>query len=560
MTGQTPAAQTFAEILWTRRDDAQGGIVFDDKNWNWAEVVQESLRRAALLERWRRGGEVLHIAVFLENTPDYVFWLGAAAFTGDVIVGVNPTRRGEQLAHDIRHTDCSVLVVEDATAHLLEGLDVGIPAERVLHVESHDHAGLLASVEPLRVPAEVAPERAFLLLFSSGSTGAPKAVICSQGRLGALAVALADRMRIQRASVTYLCMPLFHGNAIMTNLAPAIRSGATVVLARRFSASGFIRDVHRHGVTYWNYVGRALAYVLATAEQDTDRVNTLELAYGTEASAADVARFSERFDCEVMEGYGASEGGLRINRTPDTPAGSLGLPVGPRPLAIVDEETGRERAIVRFDAHGVPTNLDQAVGQMVVRGGAAAFEGYYKNPEATADRVRGEDFWTGDLAYRDAAGFVYFAGRTADWMRVDGENLAAAPVERLINRHPAISQCVVYSVPDVQTGDQVMATVELVSGASIDPVGFSEFLDAQQDMGTKWRPRYVRISEELPVTGNGKVARSDLRIEGWHTDDTVWEWARGEGYRVLEDERRREIDAELVRHGRADLIPTTVAR
>ena len=121
---------------------------------------------------------------------------------------------------------------------------------------------------------------------------------------------------LRRDSVTYLCMPLFHGNATLLNFAPATFVGATVCLARKFSASGFIRDVTRYGATYVNYVGRALSYVLAQPESPRDAESTLELAMGTEASAADVERFQARFGCRVKEGYGLSEGVLRINHPP----------------------------------------------------------------------------------------------------------------------------------------------------------------------------------------------------------------------------------------------------
>lgn len=549
------SAETFAELLWARRADASGGLRFGDESWTWQQVVEESARRALLLDALREGDDRMHIGVFLENVPDYVFWLGAAALTGDVVVGVNPTRRGADLAADIRHTDCSVLLVEPRTAQLVVDIDHGIAADRLLDIEDPVTAARLDELDPSSFwPNLPSPAATFLLLFSSGSTGAPKAVICSQGRLGGLAHALAKRMRIERKSVTYLCMPLFHGNAIMTNLAPAIRSGATVVLARKFSASGFLPDVRRFGVTYWNYVGRALAYVLATAERDDDADNSLRLAYGTEASAADVARFGERFACEVMEGYGASEGVLRINRTLDTPPNSLGVPVGERPMEIVNEDTLEVCAPARFDDDGALLNADEAVGQMVVRGGAEGFEGYYRNPAAMAERIRGADFWTGDLAYRDERGFVYFAGRTADWMRVDSENIAAAPIERVLERHPAISQAVVYGVPDPRTGDQVMATVELLPGAELEEREFRAFLDSQADLGTKWRPRFVRLCAQLPVTGNGKVARAELRVAGWQCSDPVWVRVDSGDYVVFDDAELSKLAEEFIAHERGHLL------
>ena len=203
-----------------------------------------------------------------------------------------------------------------------------------------DHIGLAASditrsrafyqqvLAPFRgaaLPETVpAPDDLELLMFSSGSTGAPKAVIVSQGRLGRLVESLVDRISLRPDSVTYLCMPLFHGNAVMMNLATATRVGATIGMRRKFSASRFSDDIHRFGATFVNYVGRALAYVLAQPVDPRDASSTLRRAVGTEASAADIARFTERFGVEVSEGYGSSEGVMRINRTPETPDEAMG--------------------------------------------------------------------------------------------------------------------------------------------------------------------------------------------------------------------------------------------
>ena len=126
--------------------------------------------------------------------------------------------------------------------------------------------------------------------------------------------------------------------------------------------------------------------------------------------------------------------------------------------------------------------------------GAGAFAGYYNDPAANAERMRGGMYWSGDLAYRDADGFVYFAGRTADWLRVDGENLAAAPIERILLRHPAVAEVAVYAVPDERVGDQVMAALVLQDDARSTPAELEAFLAAQPDLSPKAWPRYVRIA------------------------------------------------------------------
>ncbi len=188
------------------------------------------------------------------------------------------------------------------------------------------------------------------------------------------------------------------------------------------------------------------------------------------------------------------------------------------------------------------------------------FEGYYDNDEATAARSRNGWYWSGDLGYRDVEGVFYFAGRDADWIRVDGENFAAAPIERILGRHPDVAAVAVYGVPDPVTGDQVMAALELRPDRRFDPDGFAAFLAAQRDLGTKWAPRFVRVVDALPVTGADKVAKLPLRAAGWDpTGGEVW-WRPGRepGYRRLTDEACGEIARQFEQHGRAALLsPTT---
>jgi fatty-acyl-CoA synthase len=553
-----PETTTFADVLRARAGDDRTALLFEDSSWTWDEAVRESAQRAALLEDLvpRPEGRQVHVGVLLENVPDFVFWIGAGALAGAAVVGINSSRSGPEIAADIRHADVDMVITESRLAHLLEGTAHGIPADRILDIDSPRYGAVLTPYRVAAMPSRLPePDDIALLLFSSGSTGAPKAVIVGQARLGRLVNALVERTRMRRDSVAYLCMPLFHGNAVMLNLGTAMRVGATVALTRKFSASGFGLDVHRYGVTFVNYVGRALSYVLSRPEDPRDRASTLELAFGTEASEADIARFSERFGCEVVEGYGMSEGVLRIARTPDTPSGALGLPAGDVDVRILDEATGEECPRATFDGRGRLVD-PRAVGQIVAVGAARTFEGYYKNPGAMAERVRGGDFWTGDLGYRDVDGFFYFAGRSSDWLRVDSENFAAAPVERVLQCFPGVLAAPVYAVPDARTGDQVMCTLELDPGAVFDPDAFGRYLADQPEMGAKWWPRFVRITDRVPLTGSNKVDKAPLRAAGWHAPDPVYERVgRTSTYRLLDAAARAAIEAEFTTHGRAALLP-----
>ncbi|HLM97523.1 MAG TPA: AMP-binding protein [Acidimicrobiales bacterium] len=551
---------TVAELLVARAGDDHTGLRFEDESWSWRQVVAECAARARMLTALRREGP-FHVGVLLENVPEYLFLLGGAALAGATVVGINPTRRGQELARDIRHTACQLIVTDAAQLPLLDGLDTGVEPGRVLLCDAAAYplpAGAPALGE---VPSELpGPDVLYLLLFTSGSTGAPKAVRVSQGRMASQASVMAAGSGFGPDDVMYCAMPMFHGNALNTCVVPAIAAGAVLVLRRRFSASGFLPDVRRYGVTYFNYVGRALAYVLATPPAPDDADNTLRFGFGTDGSPQDISSFRRRFACPVVEGYGSSEGAISMSRVPGTPRQAMGKPPPGTDVVIVDPSTGHECPRARFDTEGMLRNASDAIGEIVSRDGAARFEGYYANAEADAERTREGWFWSGDLGYRDEDGFFYFAGRTADWLRVDGENFAAAPVERILARFPGVVTAVVLPVPDPRTGDQVMAALEMTDPAAFDPAAFGEFLAHQADLGTKWAPRFVRITDHVPLTGTGKVDKRPLRHQYWKTSDPLW-WRppapRGgdtPAYRLLTPADVAALQDEFEAHGRVALL------
>ncbi|HEY3096254.1 MAG TPA: AMP-binding protein [Acidimicrobiia bacterium] len=551
------AVPSFAEVLVARADDDHPAILFEDDMITYRTFLEEAATRAALLSDARREGP-FHVGVLLENVPEYLYWIAGAALAGAAVVGINPTRRGAELAHDVRHTDCQLVVSDTDGAGMLAGLDLGVPPESVLTLGAPEFEARLREFSGAAVPAHLPPpDTRLLLLFTSGSTSAPKAVVCSSGRLAGAGLATVPMFDIDRDSVLYESMPLFHGNALMANVTTAVTAGATMALRRRFSASGFLPDVRRYGATYFNYVGRALSYILATAETPEDGDNRLRLGFGTEASALDRERFEARFGCKLIENYGSSEGVIAIVRLPGCPEQALGKP---RPgdnadVAVMDPATCEECPPAQFDEYGRLVNGDEAIGELVRRDRGARFEGYYNNEEATAERVRDGWYWSGDLAYRDADGWFYFAGRSADRLRVDSENFAAAPIENILSRLPAVVMVAVYPVPDARTGDQVMAALELAPAVEFDPGAFAEFLAAQPDLGTKWAPRYVRVAEHIPLTATGKVNKQPLRSLRWETDDPVWMREGKDGsYRRMTDADVAALHAAFQANGRAHVL------
>jgi fatty-acyl-CoA synthase len=541
---------TIRELLLARIDDSRPALAYEDQRWSYSEYLEACSERAAYLLEHRQDGP-FHVGVLLENVPEYPMWLGAAALVGATVVGINPTRQGAELARDITHTNCQLIVTDAHHRPMLEGLELGLGDDRILDVDSPGYPRALEPFTGAAIPeAEVSETSLYLLVFTSGTSGAPKACLCSQGRLATNGSILAQMMGFSAEDTTYCAMPLFHSNALMANWVPALRVGAQCVLRRKFSASGFLPDVKKYGVTYFNYVGKPLAYILATPEQPGDADNTLVNAFGNEATEQDIERFQQRFACKVTDAYGSTEGGVNVARTEDMPRGSLGR--GLPGVVVLDPETGEECPPARFGPSGQLLNADEAIGEMANRLGASGFEGYWQNDEASAARIRDGIYWTGDLAYVDEKGFLYFAGRDSEWLRVDGENFAAAPVERIVARHPDVELAAVYAVPDEVVGDQVMVALQLEPGRSFDPAAFDAFLGEQSDLGTKWAPRYVRISEALPVTQTNKVIKRALRKEHWECGDPVW-WKPGKGdpYRSLSQKDAAKIRQHFAERGRS---------
>ncbi|MGH3411924.1 MAG: long-chain-fatty-acid--CoA ligase [Marmoricola sp.] len=505
---------TIREQLLALADTDRPGVRWREGELTWREYVAAARDRAAALAATLDPGRPPHVGVLLENTPEMAVQLAAAGLGGHVLVGLNTTRRGAALAADVRRADCQLVVTDEAHRDLLREADVRVVTDLPA-----------ATAEP-PTPAP-ADDSLFMLVFTSGTSGDPKAVRVTHEKVTFPGLMLADRFELGEADTCYVSMPLFHSNAVMAGWGPALAAGATIALAERFTASGFIDDLRHFGATYANYVGKPLAHVLATAERDDDGDNPLRVAFGNEASERDIDEFARRFDCVVWDGFGSTENAVVVTRVPDTPPGSIGQPLDG--VAVLDPGTGVECPPAEYDDTGAVTNLDTCVGELVNVQGAGQFAGYYNDEAATAERLRGGMYWSGDLAYRDAAGFVYYAGRTSDWLRVDGENLAAAPVERILLRHPAVSEAAVYGVPDPSSGDRLVAA--LVLRDDLGPDAFEAFLGAQTGLGPKQWPRHVRVLAELPRTATNKVLKRELRAEGltgpsWTRDE------RGTTYRT----------------------------
>lgn len=490
---------TVTELLEPLVDVTDRGVYEGDSFVSWSQHIAAGAQLAAALQARLDPARPAHIGALLGNTTFFSTLLVAAGLRGLVPVGLNPTRRGAALAADIDRADCQLVLTDDPSL---------VPAG-VDHIDitSPAWAAELAGAAGTPVTfADIAGDDLFMLIFTSGTSGEPKAVRVTHDKVAFPGRMLAERFGLGPGDTCYLSMPLFHSNAIMAGWSVAVAAGASIALRRKFSASQFLPDVRRYGATYANYVGKPLSYILATPERPDDADNPLKFLYGNEGAPRDLPRFAARFGVRVIDGFGSTEGGVAIARTPDTPDGSLG-PLTDE-VAILDVETGRP----------CPPGV---VGELVNPTGAGWFRGYYNSPDAESDRMAGGVYHTGDLAYSDDAGYIYFAGRLGDWMRVDGENLGTAPIERILLRHTDIAEAAVYPIADPKVGDQVMAAVVLADGATFDAETFRGFLHEQPDLGPKQWPSFIRVATALPRTATFKVLKRELSAQATDCADPV---------------------------------------
>ncbi|MER6946977.1 AMP-binding protein [Nonomuraea sp. NPDC000554] len=587
---------TLAALLAARADDDRPGLLFEDLTWSWREYVATCRTaatwldaRARALERERvlaapgvarfeaegagaearadEGGGRLHVGVLCDNVPEMVFLLGGAALSGHVLVALNPTRSPDELTRDARATDVDLLLWADpygATARRiaaalevdagpLPALEPGVSgAEGGARGSGSGASGTGHAAPspgpPRGVPGDGRdPGELVMLIFTSGTSGRPRAVRVTQRKIALPGQSLSALLTHE--DVVYCTMPLFHSGAIMAAYAPAVASGAALVLRRRFSASGLLPDLRRYGCTYLHYVGKALSYVLATPQRPDDARNPLRIAFGNEGSSTAIRRFGERFGCRVVDAFGSTETAVSITPDPAAPPGSLGrLPDG---VEIRDPVTGG-RCPPAVVEQGRLVNPDEAIGELVNVAGLGLFDGYYNDPDADAERIRYGAFWSGDLAYADADGYVFFAGRGTERLRVDGENLAVAPIESALREFPGVVEAAVYPVPDAAAGDQVMAA--LVLDTPFDPASFAAFLTSRTDLGPKAIPRFIRISSDLPQTPSHKVIKRLLAREAWRSPDPTWWRPAAAEFQRLDRAAVEAIEDEFVKHGRQHLL------
>jgi len=525
-------------------------IRFGEETLTYRQANEAINRYAAVLADEGVGhGDV--VGIMVRNSPDTVLMMVAAVKCGAVAGMLNYHQRGELLAHSIDLLDAKVLVAE---ADLVDAIDES--ANSGPFPISIDDIRLRAATKPVHNPASVAEVQAkdtAFYIFTSGTTGHPKASVMTHQRwLRALAAFGGVGLRLHSGDTLYCCLPLYHNNALTVALSSVINSGAALALGRSFSATRFWDEVIAMGATSFIYIGEVCRYLLNQPPKDTDRAHKVRVIAGNGLRPDIWEEFTTRFGIKrVVEFYAASEGNtafINVFNVPKTTG------ISPMPLAYVeyDPETGDPARDENGRVHKVPPGQPGLLISQVSR--LSPFDGYTDRAATEKKLVRNAfrdgDVWfnTGDVMSPQGMWHAAFVDRLGDTFRWKGENVATTDVEAALAADDDVEECTVFGVQVPDTGGRAgMAAVKLRDGAAFD--GKALAAAVYDNLPGYAAPLFVRLVPSLETTSTFKSRKVDLRNEGYGADgadisDPLYVLAGpGEGYVPFYGEYPHEVAA-----------------
>ncbi len=475
-------------------------LVHEGRKLTFAEFDLATLATAhALQELGVELGDRVTLA--LGNGIDWVVAAFAALRAGAILNPVNPALGREELGFILGHAAPRVVVSSPAWASLFaDGQSVLPTASRLASFEPF--AGALdlraaaeagVSTTPLKV--EIGPSDGSTLLYTSGTTGRPKGVLFTHGRTGGSGSFFIETMQIGPDDVLLAAGPLFHGNS-WSSVAVALQAGCTAAFPRQFSASEFWPLARSVGATRFFTLGTILAILLAQPESPDDRTHPIRIVLGL-GSAPIRDRLMERFGFEhIVECFGSTDAGV-VTLEPLGAAhrpGSAGPAMPGITIHIRDDE-----------GHDLPTG---EVGEIAIES-PHRMEGYFRDPERTAEALRDGLFLTGDLGRLDADGWLFFVDRKRDVIRRGGENVSSVFVEKVLRDHPGVADAAVVGIHHPILGQEIKAFV--IPKGNLNLQELEEF--ARSRLARFQVPRLWELRSDFPRTPTQRVEKYKLREE-----------------------------------------------
>ena len=476
-------------------------------------TYEEFDRRVNQLANGLRGDGIAageKVAVQLFNSPELLITWFALAKLGAVMVPSNTANVAGDLQYLLDSSDATTLISEPAFIGRFEAVRADCLRVHRVFLARTDAAppsgarlwddlwhGQPSSLPPIPIHNEAVAE----LIYTSGATARPKAVMITHANCLWSGERDSKHFRLAPGERNLTALPCFHVNAQSYSVLSTMTVGGTAVIMEAFSATKFWNQVRRHRANVVSLVAPLLRMLMAQAPQPTDRDHCVRLAiFGLNCTEREREDFQSRFGVPILKGYGLTEAMTMVSRAPldgDPHWPSIGLPALDREVKLVDER-GAE----------VP---EGQVGEIAVRGvpGRTIMKGYYKNPEATAEALKDGWLLTGDTAWMDSAGYLYFFERKKEVIKVGGENVSAVEIEQTLAEHPGVAECAVLGVPDAVKDEAVKVFVVARPEAGLTAAEVRAFCAARL---AKFKvPKFVEFRDSLPKTSIGKIEKKLLR-------------------------------------------------
>jgi acyl-CoA synthetase (AMP-forming)/AMP-acid ligase II len=515
---------------WAEKQPQHPAILFEERRYTYAQFNAFSNRVASTLRRLGAQTDE-SVALLMDNRPEYLFTIVGANKLGMVTGLINTNLTGDQLVHAFKITEADWIVVGAEFADRVEEIadKIDVPRERIIvwsepgrceaEIEdAQEMDQLLKTAQAANLGLEVHdPKRRFLYICTSGTTGLPKAVkIPNQRFLRAIYYFGQAGLNTTPDDVMYTSgMPLYHNAGISQGWGVVLTGGGTVVLRRKFSVSEFWDDVHRYGVTLFSYIGEVCRYLLNGEPHPKERDHNIRAIIGAGLRPEIWEEFTERFNIpQVIEYYGATEGNVGLINLINKP-GVVGRMMPGNVLAKVDPDT--EEFIRDSEGNLVKCEVGESGIMLGEIRGTSTFEGYVdksKNESKVLENPFGEGkkyFDSGDLLNLHENNFVSFADRLGDTFRWKGENVATNDVQAVLDDCPGVVEACVYGVKISGQGGRAGAAALRVD-ESFDWDTLAEFV--KEHLPSYSWPYFVRLEDELPMTGSFKLVKTGLKKDG----------------------------------------------
>lgn len=436
------------------------------------------------------------VMLVLPNGPQFILIFLALLSCGAAALPVNPAHARDELVFAMEDSHTSLVISTGEYDSPFEAAEcAAVPVWKVpgRWLATAEIEGYPNACQRQFQPRAANVGGVALMLYTSGTTSRPKGVPLTHANLLASVANFADCFGLCPEDSTLVCMPLFHVHGLIGATLATLYSGGKAVIAPRFSAGRFWRDVTAHGVTWYSASPTVHRILVQRAGEEEAPRAVLRFIRSSSAKlgAALTQQMEDRFETVVLEAYGMTEAANQVTCNP--------LPPAKRKPGTVGVGTGVAVAIM--DSHGGLLPPCTA-GEVVIRG-ASVMHGYHNNATATLAAFRDGWFRTGDIGHLDEEGYLTVDGRIKDLIIRGGENISPAEVDAVLLEHPAVADAVCFGVPDEKYGEEIHAAVILRNAA--DEKGLKDFVSAR--LATFKVPKVIHITDSLPRTATNKVQR-----------------------------------------------------